>query len=106
MEISQFRSEFVSLTSRELRQVLQIVKGYCEILKTKNENLTSKERDRCFELLDKNILRLERFVQSIDELDNLTQEKMSLTFDSVNFSDLMETVVEPYRKKFEKQFEY
>ncbi len=106
METDQFKSEFLSLTSRELRQVLHIVKGYCEILNSKNEKLTSKERDRCFQLLDKNILRLERFVGSIDELDNITQGNLNLVLDSVNISDLLETIFEPYRIRFEKRFEY
>ncbi|MHA1975348.1 MAG: sensor histidine kinase [Candidatus Hodarchaeales archaeon] len=106
MEIGQFRSEFVSLTSRELRQVLQIIKGYCEILNTKNDKLTSKERDRCFELLNKNIIRLERFVGSIDEIDGISQDKMKLVVDSVNFTDLIETIFEPYKMTLGKQFEY
>jgi two-component system sensor histidine kinase VicK len=106
LEIGQFRSEFVSLTSRELRQVLQIIKGYCEILNTKNDKLTSKERDRCFELLNKNIIRLERFVGSIDEIDGISQDKMKLVVDSVNFTDLIETIFEPYKMTLGKQFEY
>ena len=106
MEIGQFRSDFISLTSRELRQVLQIIKGYCEILNTKNEKLTSKDRDRCFELLNKNILRLERFVSSIDELESINQDKLTLILDSVNFTDLIETIVEPYKIKLGKHFDY
>ena len=107
MTIGQFRSEFVSLTSREIRQVLQIIKGYSEILRTKNDNLTSKERDRCFELLSKNILRLESFVSSIDELENINQDKMKLLLDSVNFIDLIETIFDPHEMKLGKHsFEY
>jgi signal transduction histidine kinase len=106
LEIGQFRSEFVSLTSRELRQVLQIIKGYCEILNTNNEKLTSKDRNRCFELLNKNILRLERFVSSIDELESINQDKLKFIFESVNFTDLIETIFEPYKIKLGKHFDY
>ena len=106
MEINQFRSEFVSLTSREVREVLQIIKGYSEILSTKNDKLTSKERDRCFELLNKNILRLESFIKSIDELENINQDKMKLLLDSVNFIDLIETILYPHEMRMGKHFEY
>ena len=106
MEIAEFRLELVSLTSRELRQVLQIIKGYSEILSTKNEKLTSKERDRCFELLNKNILRLERFVGSIDELDSINSDNLKLVSESVNFSDLIETIFEHHKMMLGIDFDY
>ncbi|MHA1947508.1 MAG: sensor histidine kinase, partial [Candidatus Hodarchaeales archaeon] len=93
-----------SLTSRELRQVLQNIKGYSEILRTRSDKLTSKDQDRCFTLLNKNILRLERFVGSIDELNSI--EKYKLVLASVNFTDLIETVFDPYKMKLGEQFQY
>ena len=106
LQIDQFRSEIVSLTSRELRQVLQIIKGYSEILSTKTDKLTSKERNRCFELLNKNILRLEHFVSSIEDLDSISQDNFKLILDTVNFTDLLETIFEPYQRMLGKHFEY
>ena len=106
MELGKFTSEFVSLTSRELRQVLQNIKGYSEILRTKSDKLTSKDQDRCFTLLNKNILRLERFVGSIDELNSIEQDKLKLVLASINFTDLIETIFEPYKMKLGEQFQY
>ena len=106
MELGKFTSEFVSLTSRELRQVLQNIKGYSEILRTKNDKLTSKDRDRCFTLLNKSILRLERFVGSIDELNSIEQDKLKLVLNSINFTDLIETIFEPYKMKLGEHFQY
>jgi signal transduction histidine kinase len=100
------RLNFINLISYELGSALHMIKGYTEIVEKKNVNLTPEERARCFELINKNILRLERFVKIMAEFDNIERGTFQLKLDKIDIHDLLETVLQQYKLQLGDQFQY
>jgi K+-sensing histidine kinase KdpD len=82
------------------------MKGYIEILGSENSKISSKNRKRCFDQLNKNTLRLERFAELISEFNLLKQGMFNLRLDTVNLADLLEIVFYQYKILLGDQFSY
>jgi signal transduction histidine kinase len=106
MEIDHYRSDFINMASHELRTSLQIIKGYVEILESGNGKFPPKEKKRCFELLNKNISRLEHFVEIMSEIDLIEQGAFKLRLDDVNIGDLLDIVLHQYKMMLGDQFTF
>ena len=87
-ELDQLKSDFVSLVSHELRAPLTTINGGIELILTGKNPLTGHTRDNLY-LVQAEILRLNRFVETILDLSALDAGKMPIYLAPVSLKAML-----------------
>ena len=100
-ELDQLKSDFVSLVSHELRAPLTTINGGIELILTGKNQLSGHTRDN-LQLVQTEILRLNRFVETILDLSALEAGKMPVYLAPVSLKSMinqMGSFIRSYKEK-------
>ena len=101
MELDQLKSDFVSLVSHELRAPLTTINGGIELILSGKNQLSGRNRDN-LQLVQAEILRLNRFVETILDLSALEAGKMPIYLAPVSLKSMvsqMKSFIQRYKEK-------
>jgi len=105
MELDRLRSEFITMVSHELRTPLTAVRGFVDILKGYSEKSSAEEKEIYFEILDRNIKRLERLIQGVSMLGQIEHESLRMKREEFNLEEFLNDSIGPYRTLLADQLE-
>jgi signal transduction histidine kinase len=94
--ISEMKDQFISVTSHEIRTPFHIVKGNLELLLTRDD-LSPQQEERIFDVITRNINRMEIMINNIYSLSVARHNDFHLNFDYHNLNDVIETTIEDMR---------
>ncbi len=93
--LDQMKSDFVSMVSHELRAPLTNISGGIELLLANREQLNEKTH-RSLTIVQTEIQRLTRFVETILDLSAMEAERLPLFPEPVNANDLLRNTIEQF----------
>jgi len=93
--LDQMKSDFVSMVSHELRAPLTNISGGIELLLANREQLNEKTH-RSLTIVQTEIQRLTRFVETILDLSAMEAERLPLYPEPVNANDLLRNTIEQF----------
>jgi len=105
-DLEQRRAEFISLASHELRTPLSIIKGYADLLEKRLFTLSEEERSKSFQIIQKNIERLNRLVSGVSELTKIERGIFTLNFEILSIKEYLEEAIRPHQDILGTQFIY
>ncbi|WP_455142731.1 PAS domain-containing sensor histidine kinase [Candidatus Hodarchaeum mangrovi] len=105
-DLEQRRAEFISLASHELRTPLSIIKGYIDLLGKRLFTLSEEERSKSFQIIQKNIERLNRLVSGVSELTKIERGIFTLNFEIISIKEYLEEAIRPHQDILGPQFIY
>ena len=101
--MEEIRRDFVANVSHELRTPITIIKGYTEMLVEDNETLTTENRARFLEKIDKNTQRLHLLVEDLMELSRLESRPDGIKPSTSSLKELVEEILENYNSRLDHQ---
>ncbi len=101
-EADALRRELVANVSHDLRTPLASLKGYLEILLTKNGRLNDEERYEYLQIASKNSERLNKLVAELFELAKLDSGDLALHKETFSLAELAHDVVQKFYLRAEK----
>ena len=90
--ISEMKDQFISVTSHELRTPFHIVQGNFELL-LKRDDLSLEQREKIFDVITRNMNRMEIIITNIYSLSLAKQKMIHLNFDYYNLVDVIKTTI-------------
>lgn len=103
---NRLKDEFLATLSHELRNPLNVILGYAEVLLRSDEARTSQFVRRAAEVLKRNALAQSRLVRDLLDLSRLHIGKLSLNYEVVSLTTLIDNAVETVRgEAAQKQIE-
>jgi PAS domain S-box-containing protein len=94
--LDQMKSDFVSMVSHELRAPLTNISGGIELLLANRKQLNEKTH-RSLTLVQTEIQRLTRFVETILDLSAMEAERLPLYPEPVNVNDLIRNTIDQFK---------
>jgi PAS domain S-box-containing protein len=94
--LDQMKSDFVSMVSHELRAPLTNISGGIELILAGHEQISDKTRTS-LALVQKEIQRLTRFVETILDLSAMEAERLPLFPEPVNVNDLIRNTIDMFK---------
>jgi PAS domain S-box-containing protein len=91
---NRLKDEFLATLSHELRNPLNVILGYAEVLLRSDEARTSQFVRRAAEVLKRNALAQSRLVRDLLDLSRLHIGKLSLNYEVVSLPTLIDNAVE------------
>ena len=91
---NRLKDEFLATLSHELRNPLNVILGYAEVLLRSEEAKRSPFIKRTGEILKRNALAQSQLVRDLLVLSRLHMGKLSLNSETVSFTDLINNAVE------------
>jgi len=91
---NRLKDEFLATLSHELRNPLNVILGYAEVLLRSDEARTSQFVKRAAEVLKRNALAQSRLVRDLLDLSRLHIGKLSLNYEVVSLPTLIDNAVE------------
>jgi len=91
---NRLKDEFLATLSHELRNPLNVILGYAEVLLRSDEARTSQLVKRAAEVLKRNALAQSRLVRDLLDLSRLHIGKLSLNYEVVSLTTLIDNAVE------------
>ncbi|NHJ01751.1 MAG: PAS domain S-box protein [Candidatus Heimdallarchaeota archaeon] len=104
-DLENRRADFIALTSHELRTPLTIIKGYYEIFKSRYDEIPPRRREHLFDVLEKNINRLETLITGVSEITKIERGIFILNTSVVEFKSFITKQMEPYQTLLGKQLQ-
>jgi PAS domain S-box-containing protein len=95
--LDQMKSDFVSMVSHELRAPLTNISGGIELLLANRKQLNEKTH-RSLTLVQTEIQRLTRFVETILDLSAMEAERLPLYPEPVNVNDLIRNTIDQLKE--------
>jgi PAS domain S-box-containing protein len=93
-KLDQMKSEFLNITSHELRTPMSAIKGYIQILlKQTLGNITSEQKD-ALNIALRNTDRLDHLVQEILDISNLESGTMKFIPEKTDIAKMIKDVIE------------
>ena len=105
-EFEKSQTNFIEITSHELRTPLTAIRGYTEFLNQHLDELDQASRNQSFEMINRNIQRLERLIKGVSTLGLLERGVFRLDTKKVNFCDIINEALQPYQTRLGQQLEY
>jgi PAS domain S-box-containing protein len=93
-EANRLKDEFLATLSHELRNPLNVILGYAEVLLRSDEARTSQFVRRAAEVLKRNALAQSRLVRDLLDLSRLHIGKLSLNCEVVSLTTIVDNAVE------------
>ena len=103
-ELEKQRKVLIETISHELRAPTTSIKGFVEVLRTKDDSFTQEQKENCFEIIDRNLTRLERLLNDVSELSKIERGVFVLQKQMVNLNDFLSDEVRAYTNLLGKQF--
>lgn len=100
------RQRFIETTSHELRTPVTSIKGFLDIIKNRADSLSLDQKNHCFEIIEKNITRLESLLYDISDLSKIERGIFELNKEVVNFREFVEEEVKIYSNLLNTRFEF
>jgi PAS domain S-box-containing protein len=91
---NRLKDEFLATLSHELRNPLNVILGYAEVLLRSDEARTSQFVRRAAEVLKRNALAQSRLVRDLLDLSRLHIGKLSLNYEVVSLTAIINNAVE------------
>lgn len=101
-ETDALRRELVANVSHDLRTPLASLKGYLEILLSKNESLSDADRHEYLQIANRNSERLNKLVTELFELAKLDSGDLTLHKETFSLAELAHDVVQKFYLRAEK----
>ena len=95
-QLELLKSNFISITSHELRTPIGLILGYAEMIKESTSDKDLKEKMR---VIHKSALRLTKVVEDIDQMDQYQRGQSKLVKGSVKIDNLIENIIKKFSKK-------
>jgi len=93
-KLNQIKSDFLNVTSHELRTPMSAIKGYIQMIKTQTLGETTKEQKNALNIVLRNINRLDHLIQDILDISRLESETLKLIPEKTNVKTMVEETVE------------
>jgi len=90
-ELGMLKTRFMSTATHELRTPLSSIQGYTELVQDDLDHLSESQR-QYFTVIQRNVQRLTKLTDDLLDQQRLEEERLSLTFEPVNVSELVEIV--------------
>lgn len=100
------RKKFVEMTSHELRTPMTCIKGFIEVLERYSETITQEKKGFCLNIINKNIIRLERLIDDVSGISTIERGKFRLIKQEVDFFDFINYEARKYSFLLGDQFEF
>jgi signal transduction histidine kinase/tetratricopeptide (TPR) repeat protein len=101
-ETTRIKTEFVNNISHELKTPLTLIRLYGETLQRK-ENLTTKEKKECYEIITKESERLSHLINNVLDFSRIEMGRKEFDFKKGNLQDVIQDTLESYRYHLEKK---
>lgn len=105
-DLEKKRADFISMTSHELRTPLTAIKGYGMFLEKHFKAISQDKIQTYFNMITKNIKRLERLIDGVSVLGSIERGLFKLELTKTNFTDFLNEAMQPYIELLSDQFEY
>lgn len=94
--VDVLRRELIANVSHDLRTPLALMQGYIETLQMKKENLTTKEEDKYFNIIEQNIKQLTKLVEQLFEYSKLEAKQIKPQKEPFAIADLIYDIQSKY----------
>jgi len=102
-ELQRLKLEFFTNISHEFRTPLTLIKGPIEYLQKNSRDLTQRQLQEQYGLMQKNASYLMRLVNQLLDFRKITQGKMQLVVRKSNIASFVKEVAEPFQFLSHKQ---
>ncbi|MHA2247070.1 MAG: PAS domain-containing sensor histidine kinase [Candidatus Hodarchaeales archaeon] len=106
LELEERRAEFMSITSHELRTPLTNIRGFIDLVNSKEKSLSPEDQMKCLDIALRNINRLERLISGVSTLTQIERGVLHFEFEPINMCNFLDNLVNPYRILYENQVHY
>lgn len=104
-ELQQRKDDFISMMNHELRTPLSVLAGYISFMKFK-PILTEEERVNVFQVLNKNLSRLERLIIASTTMTHLQRKMFHLTKKEVHLENFLQEIHQDYHSRLGDEIEF
>lgn len=102
-KLDKAKSDFVASISHELRTPLTSTLGYLEMLRDGDAGELSNPQGRMVEIAERNGRRLLSLIEDLLTLSQIEAGAFSVQFRPVDFNDVINDAIEPWRQKASEQ---
>jgi len=96
-KLDQLKSDFINVTSHELRTPMASIKGYVQMLSMGSLGEITEEQEKSLEIVLRNINRLDRLIQDILDLSQLESGTMEFVPEEIDLQKMIDEVTETMR---------
>ena len=93
-KLNKIKSNFLNITSHELRTPMSAVKGYIQMMLKGNLGITNDEQKKALEIILRNTNRLERLIQDILDISRLESGTMKFIIKETDVTKMVNEVAE------------
>jgi PAS domain S-box-containing protein len=104
-ELEEKRANFISMTNHELKTPLTAIRGFIEILEDRIDELSLERRDKCIEIIKRNVYRLQRLIAGVADLGRIERSLFSLELKNIDIYDFIEKATQSYKSFLGNQLE-
>jgi len=90
----QLKTDFLNVTSHELRTPMSTIKGYVQIISKQALGQINDEQKKALEIILRNSNRLDTLIQHILDISRLESETMKFIPEKINIKSILEQTVE------------
>ncbi len=101
-ELNQIKANLISNVSHELRTPLAHIKGYVELINDEQLGPLNEDQKKAVSVMYRATDRLERLIEDLIAYSTASREGITLSIQTVELSDLAETVISRSRTKADK----
>jgi len=99
----EVKSEFMKMTSRELRQPLSMIKGYAQILMSGSLGEINEEQQKSFNVMLNNINRMSQTLSDIDDITNFDQGTINFHPTEIDIKSIIDSAIDSSKGKLEEK---
>ena len=92
-EVTRMKTDFLSITSHELKTPLTPMKSQLQMLREGYVGKLNKKQEKSIEVVLRNLTRLENLIGDILDLSRIEAGRIKLSFDSMNLNDAVKEAI-------------
>ncbi|MFX0152488.1 MAG: sensor histidine kinase, partial [Candidatus Hodarchaeota archaeon] len=100
------RKKFTEFATHEFRTPLTVIKGFIELLETRNTNLSEEQIHNCHKIINTNFERLNRLLNDISDIAKLNRDDLSLEIEVIDIAQFLAEKAQTYAQLFNNQIEF
>jgi len=105
-ELENRRTKFIEITSHELRTPLTCIQGFIDFLRNSGNNITDLQKEELYELLEKNINRLNSLIDEVSDFAKIERDALVIVKKTVNFVEYITNEIKTYKIILGDQFTF